>query len=68
MGVTHGSYCTGCCWLLMVLLFAAGVMNLAAVAALALLLLAEKLLPGGEWIATLTGLAMVAWGTLLLFP
>jgi predicted metal-binding membrane protein len=68
MGVTHGTYCTGSCWLLMVLLFAAGVMNLAAVAALALLLLAEKLLPGGEWIATLTGLALVAWGTLLLFP
>jgi predicted metal-binding membrane protein len=68
MGVTHGRYCTGCGWLLMVLLFAAGVMNLAAVAALALLLMAEKLLPGGAWIATLTGLAMVAWGTLLLFP
>jgi predicted metal-binding membrane protein len=68
MGVTHGLYCTGCCWLLIVLLFAAGVMNLAAVAALAVLVLAEKLLPGGSWIATLAGLAMVAWGTLLLFP
>jgi predicted metal-binding membrane protein len=68
MGLTHGLYCTGCCWLLMVLLFAAGVINLAAVAALAVLVLAEKLLPGGTWIATLAGLAMVAWGTLLLFP
>jgi predicted metal-binding membrane protein len=68
MGVTHGRYCTGCCWLLVVLLFAVGVINLAAVAALALLVLAEKLLPGGSWIAALAGLAMVAWGTLLLFP
>jgi predicted metal-binding membrane protein len=68
MGLTHGRYCTGCGWLLMALLFAAGVMNLAAVAALALLLMAEKLLPGGAWIAALSGLGMVAWGTLLLFP
>jgi predicted metal-binding membrane protein len=68
MGVAHGGYCVGCCWLLTVLLFAAGVMNLPAIAGLALLVLAEKLLPGGAWIATLAGLALVAWGTLLLFP
>lgn len=68
MGAIHGRYCIGCCWLLMVLLFAAGVMNLFALAALALLVLAEKLLPGGAWIATLAGLVLVAWGTLLLFP
>ncbi|HWJ94394.1 MAG TPA: DUF2182 domain-containing protein [Telluria sp.] len=68
MGVTHGMYCTGCCWLLMVLLFAAGVMNLWAIAGLAALVLAEKLLPGGPWVATLSGLGLVAWGTLLLFP
>jgi predicted metal-binding membrane protein len=68
MGVAHGGYCVGCCWLLMVLLFAAGVMNLAAIAALAMLVLAEKLLHAGAWVATLAGLALVAWGTLLLFP
>lgn len=68
MGFTHGLYCTGCCWLLMVLLFAAGVMNLWAIAGLAALVLAEKLVPGGAWVATLSGLALVAWGTLLLFP
>lgn len=68
MGVAHAGYCVGCCWLLMALLFAAGVMNVAAVAALAILVLAEKLLHGGAWIATLAGLALVAWGTLLLFP
>jgi predicted metal-binding membrane protein len=68
MGVTHGRYCVGCCWLLMVLLFAAGVTNLAAAAGLALLAMTEKLAPGGAWTSTLAGLALVAWGTLLLFP
>lgn len=68
MGLTHGRYCVGCCWLLMVLLFAAGLTNLAAAAGLALVAMAEKLAPGGAWIAALAGLALVAWGTLLLFP
>jgi predicted metal-binding membrane protein len=68
MGVTHGRYAIGCCWLLAMLLFAAGVTNIFATAGLTLLVLAEKLLPGGAWIATLSGLALVAWGTLLLFP
>ena len=68
MGATHGLYCTGCCWLLMLLLFAAGVTNLAALVGLAGLVLAEKLLPGGSVIACISGLLLVAWGTLLLFP
>lgn len=68
MGMSHGLYCTGCCWLLMLLLFAAGVTNLAALLALAGLILAEKLLPGGTVIACIGGLGFVAWGTLLLFP
>jgi predicted metal-binding membrane protein len=68
MGFIHGFYCIGCCWLLTCLLFAAGVMNLAAIAGLAALILAEKLLPGGPWLACLAGLALVVWGTLLLFP
>lgn len=45
LGVAHGLYCLGCCWVLMLLLFVGGVMNLAWVAALALLVAAEKLLP-----------------------
>lgn len=68
MGLTHGNHCIGCCWLLMLLLFAAGVMNLAAAAALTALVLAEKLVPGGAWLAALAGLALLTWGTLLLFP
>lgn len=68
MGLTHGLYCTGSCWLLMLLLFAAGVTNLAALVGLAALILAEKLLPGGTVVACVGGLGLVAWGTLLLFP
>lgn len=68
MGMSHGLYSTGCCWLLMLLLFAAGITNLAALVALAALVLAEKMLPGGSVVACISGLALVAWGTLLLFP
>lgn len=68
MGFTHGLYCCGSCWLLMLLLFAAGVTNLGALVALAALILAEKLLPGGTVVACVGGLGLVAWGTLLLFP
>jgi predicted metal-binding membrane protein len=68
MGCTHGLNCVGCCWLQMLLLFAAGVTNLGALLALAGLLLSEKLLPGGPVVACISGLALVAWGTLLLFP
>jgi predicted metal-binding membrane protein len=68
MGAAHGLHCVGCCWLLMLLLFAAGVTHLGALLALAGLVLSEKLLPGGPVLACVGGLALVAWGTLLLFP
>jgi len=68
MGIAYGLVCIGCCWLLLLLLFAAGIASLAAIVGLATLVLAEKLLPGGPWLACLTGLALVAWGTLMLFP
>ena len=62
MGVRHGTYCVGCCWLLMALLFVAGVMNLLWVSFLAGLVLLEKLLPRGDWIGRVAGLALVVWG------
>ncbi|MBC4019399.1 DUF2182 domain-containing protein, partial [Siccirubricoccus deserti] len=55
MGLRHGMYCIGCCWMLMVLLFVVGVMNLPLVAALALAVTLEKLAPKGEWIAKAIG-------------
>ncbi|MXP40401.1 DUF2182 domain-containing protein [Altererythrobacter soli] len=63
LGLLHGAYCVGCCWLLMALLFVGGVMNLAWIALLTLLVAAEKLLPGGRRVAFAAGLVFVAWGT-----
>ena len=47
MGVEHGAYCLGCCWALMLLLFAGGVMNLAVIVGLTAIVLIEKLMPLG---------------------
>lgn len=63
MGVRHGSFCLGCCWALMVLLFVGGVMNLAWIAALSIAVAVEKLAPGGDRIATVLGLGLIAAGT-----
>jgi predicted metal-binding membrane protein len=62
MGLHHGAYCVGCCWALMVLLFVVGVMNLLWVAVIALFVIAEKVLPRGELIAHIAGVALVAVG------
>lgn len=61
LGVLHGAYCVGCCWLLMALLFVGGVMNLAWIAALSLLVLAQKVAPGGPWIGRGAGVLLLAW-------
>ena len=66
MGLRHGSYCVGCCWILMALLFVAGVMNLLWVAAIALFVMAEKTLPRGELLGHVTGVALVAAGVGLM--
>ncbi len=62
MGVRHGAFCVGCCWLLMALLFVAGVMNLFWIAAIAAYVLAEKVLPGGHKVSWGIGILMTAWG------
>ncbi|MBN1240718.1 MAG: DUF2182 domain-containing protein [Gammaproteobacteria bacterium] len=64
LGARHGLWCLGCCWVLMLLLFVAGVMNLLWVALIAAFVLAEKTLPGGRLIARVTGAALVAAGVL----
>jgi len=47
MGLLHGAYCLGCCWLLFVILFPLGIMNIAAMAIITLVIFAEKTLPWG---------------------
>jgi predicted metal-binding membrane protein len=62
MGARHGAYCLGCCWAMMLLLFVGGVMNLAWIAGLALLVLAEKLLPVGRMVSWVLGATLIIWG------
>lgn len=59
MGAAHGVYCVGCCWVLMALLFAGGVMNPYWIVALTLYVLVEKLFPRGEGIAQIAGAALI---------
>ena len=69
MGWAHACYCLGCCWALMVVLVVAGAMGLPWVLLIACVVAAEKLLPGGEWIARATGVALVLLGVAVaLYP
>ena len=67
MGLAHGLYCLGCCWLLFVILFPLGVMNVAVMAALTALIFAEKSLPVGRRIGQAAAVALVAYGVVVLF-
>lgn len=62
MGLRHGSYCVGCCWVLMGLLFILGVMNLLWVAILSAFVLVEKIVPGGLVMSRVSGLLLIGWG------
>ena len=62
LGLAHGVYCIGCCWALMALLLVGGVMNLLWVAAIAIVVALEKLVPRGNLIARCSGAAMMLWG------
>jgi predicted metal-binding membrane protein len=66
LGAMHGGYCVGCCWLLMALLFVGGVMNLTWIAALAILVLIEKVLPPGQCVGRGVGIALIVWGVATL--
>jgi predicted metal-binding membrane protein len=66
LGARHGVYCVGCCWMLMALLFVGGVMNLIWIAALATVVLIEKVLPQGQWVGRGAGVALAGWGVATL--
>jgi predicted metal-binding membrane protein len=66
LGAMHGAYCVGCCWMLMALLFVGGVMNLAWIAAIAILVLIEKVLPPGRWVGLGVGVGLIGWGVATL--
>ena len=66
MGLRHGAYCTGCCWILMALLFVAGVMNLLWIAMIAVFVLVEKAAPQGQWVGRVAGLALIVAGAYMI--
>ena len=66
MGIAHGTYCLGCCAVLMALLFAGGVMNLVWIAGLAMVVLIEKVAPWGARFAQALAITMVAAGGWML--
>jgi len=69
VGRHHGITCVGCCWGLMIVLVAVGVMNLAAMAALAAVIFAEKLWRYGKPFGQVTGIVLAAIGVLAIwFP
>lgn len=67
MGIRHGMFCVGCCAMIMILLFVAGVMNLLWVAALAAMVLIEKLAPANRFVSSMFGLMLIASGVVLWF-
>jgi predicted metal-binding membrane protein len=67
MGLGHGAYCLGCCWLLFLILFPIGMMNIAALAAISLLIFAEKSLASGRRISWLAAAALIGYGAVIIF-
>ena len=66
LGARHGAYCVGCCWALMALLFVGGVMNVLWIAAIAIFVLVEKIIPAGRMLSRLSGAGLFAAGMWLL--
>jgi predicted metal-binding membrane protein len=66
MGLLHGAYCLGCCWLLFVILFPLGIMNIAAMVIITLVIFAEKTLPWGRLAPRAAAVALVLYGALVI--
>lgn len=65
LGLQHGSYCVGCCWALMGLMFVFGAMNLLWMAALSVFMLGEKIAPPHWRLARGAGVVLIVWGVFL---
>ncbi len=66
MGLDHGLFCLGCCWAIMGLLFIGGVMNLLWVAAIAVFVLLEKIMPRGVLVGRAAGGLLMLAGLWLI--
>jgi predicted metal-binding membrane protein len=67
MGLEHGAYCLACCWLLFVIRFPLGMMNVAAMAVITFVIFAEQSLPLGPRIGQIGAAASIAYGILVIF-
>jgi Sec-independent protein translocase protein TatA len=67
MGLDHGVFCLGCCWLLFLILFPLGMMNIIVLALITALIFAEKSLPVGRHVARAAALALVLYGAVVIF-
>ena len=65
MGLLHGVYCLGCCWLLFIILFPLGIMNVGAMAAVTLIIFVEKTLPWPRLAPYAAATALVLYGALV---
>jgi predicted metal-binding membrane protein len=66
LGVHHGLFCLGCCWSLMLLMFAVGVGNIGWMLALGAVMAVEKNMPWGRRLSAPLGIALLAWGTAIV--
>lgn len=66
MGLRHGVYCFGCCWLLFLVLVPLGVMNVAAMVVVAFVVFAEKVTPWGRSFARVAAVGLIAYGALVV--
>ena len=67
LGAEHGAFCVVCCWALMALLFVGGVMNLLWIAGLTIFVLLEKVIPTGQLVPRLAGVAVTVAGFFLIY-
>ena len=67
LGISHGLFCVGCCWALMLLMFAVGVGNVAWMLVLGAVMAAEKNLPWGRTLSAPLGVALLGWGVFIFF-
>lgn len=66
LGLDHGVFCVGCCWALMLVMFAVGTGNPGVMLALAALMAVEKNLPGGHRVRTPVGIGLLAWAAAIV--
>jgi predicted metal-binding membrane protein len=65
MGMQNGMYCLGCCWILMLLLFVSGIMNILWIAIISLFVLIEKVISSAKHFSLIAGIALIAYGVLI---